>query len=319
MAKTPRKSAPGKKTAAAMRQAMRGEDERPAQTPEAAAAPVDAAQPAAQPAPGDDIDKSLEGYELPHRPTKPLTVSDEVAIEISEMNKWFGDFHVLKGINLTIYKGERIVVCGPSGSGKSTLIRCINRLEEHQSGQIIVDGIELTDDLRRIDEIRREVGMVFQHFNLFPHLTVLENCSLAPIWVRKMPKAEAEELAMQYLERVKIPEQALKYPGQLSGGQQQRVAIARSLCMNPRIMLFDEPTSALDPEMIKEVLEVMVDLAESGMTMLVVTHEMGFARQVANRVIFMDEGQIVEQNEPEEFFHNPKSDRTKLFLSQILH
>ncbi|HUF44902.1 MAG TPA: amino acid ABC transporter ATP-binding protein [Aestuariivirgaceae bacterium] len=256
---------------------------------------------------------------MPHRPKQPLAVSDETAIEISGMNKWFGDFHVLKDINLTIYKGERIVVCGPSGSGKSTLIRCINRLEEHQSGQIIVDGIELTDDLKRIDEIRREVGMVFQHFNLFPHLTVLENCSLAPIWVRKMPKAEAEELAMQYLERVKIPEQALKYPGQLSGGQQQRVAIARSLCMNPRIMLFDEPTSALDPEMIKEVLEVMVDLAESGMTMLVVTHEMGFARQVANRVIFMDEGQIVEQNEPEEFFHNPKSERTKLFLSQILH
>jgi general L-amino acid transport system ATP-binding protein len=250
---------------------------------------------------------------------KPLTVSSEVAIEIRDMNKWFGDFHVLKDIDLTIHKGERIVVCGPSGSGKSTLIRCINRLEEHQSGHIVVDGIELTDDLKRIDEIRREVGMVFQHFNLFPHLTVLENCSLAPIWVRKMPKAEAEELAMEYLERVKIPEQALKYPGQLSGGQQQRVAIARSLCMNPRIMLFDEPTSALDPEMIKEVLEVMVDLAESGMTMLCVTHEMGFARQVANRVIFMDQGQIVEQNEPEEFFSNPKSERTKLFLSQILH
>jgi general L-amino acid transport system ATP-binding protein len=314
MAKEPQ-TKPGKKAAAAMRQAMRGEDERPVETPAAAAAPVEAAQPAA----GGDIDKALEGYELPHRPKKPLTVSSEVAIEIKDMNKWFGDFHVLKDIDLTIHKGERIVVCGPSGSGKSTLIRCINRLEEHQSGSIIVDGIELTDDLKRIDEIRREVGMVFQHFNLFPHLTVLENCSLAPIWVRKMPKAEAEDLAMQYLERVKIPEQANKYPGQLSGGQQQRVAIARSLCMNPRIMLFDEPTSALDPEMIKEVLEVMVDLAESGMTMLCVTHEMGFARQVANRVIFMDQGQIVEQNEPEEFFHNPRSERTKLFLSQILH
>jgi general L-amino acid transport system ATP-binding protein len=324
MAKAPPDSAPGKKTAADMRQAMREEDERPAQTPAAAAAAVDAAQPetgaqAAQPATVGDIDKALESFEMPHRPTKPLTVSSEVAIEISNMNKWFGDFHVLKDIDLTIYKGERIVVCGPSGSGKSTLIRCINRLEEHQSGRIVVDGIELTDDLKRIDEIRREVGMVFQHFNLFPHLTVLENCSLAPIWVRKMPKAEAEEVAMQFLERVKIPEQALKYPGQLSGGQQQRVAIARSLCMNPRIMLFDEPTSALDPEMIKEVLEVMVDLAESGMTMLVVTHEMGFARQVANRVIFMDEGQIVEQNEPEQFFKTPKSERTKLFLSQILH
>jgi general L-amino acid transport system ATP-binding protein len=324
MAKAPPKSAPGKATAADMRQAMREEDERPAQTPAAAAAPVEAAQPAApveaaQPAAESDIEKALESFETPHRPTKALTVSDEIAIEISDMNKWFSDFHVLKDINLTIYKGERIVVCGPSGSGKSTLIRCINRLEEHQSGNIVVDGIELTDDLKRIDEIRREVGMVFQHFNLFPHLTVLENLTLAPIWVRKMPKAEAEELAMQYLERVKIPEQALKYPGQLSGGQQQRVAIARSLCMNPRIMLFDEPTSALDPEMIKEVLEVMVDLAESGMTMLVVTHEMGFARQVANRVIFMDQGQIVEQNEPEQFFKNPKSDRTKLFLSQILH
>ncbi|MGE0210311.1 MAG: amino acid ABC transporter ATP-binding protein [Parvibaculaceae bacterium] len=252
-------------------------------------------------------------------PRKKLTVSDEVAIQISGMNKWYGDFHVLRDINLTVYKGERIVICGPSGSGKSTLIRCINRLEEHQKGQIVVDGIELTDDLKKIDEIRREVGMVFQHFNLFPHLTVLENCTLAPIWVRKMPKAEAEEAAMKYLKRVKIPEQAKKYPGQLSGGQQQRVAIARSLCMNPRIMLFDEPTSALDPEMIKEVLEVMVDLAESGMTMLCVTHEMGFARQVANRVIFMDQGQIVEQNEPVEFFTNPKSERTKLFLSQILH
>ena len=248
-----------------------------------------------------------------------IAVSDETAIEISNMNKWFGDFHVLKDINLTIYKGERIVVCGPSGSGKSTLIRCINRLEEHQKGKVIVDGIELTNDLKKIDEVRREVGMVFQHFNLFPHLTILENCTLAPIWVRKMPRADAEDLAMHYLERVKIPEQALKYPGQLSGGQQQRVAIARSLCMNPRIMLFDEPTSALDPEMIKEVLETMVGLAEEGMTMICVTHEMGFARQVANRVIFMDQGQIVEQNEPEEFFSKPKSERTKLFLSQILH
>jgi general L-amino acid transport system ATP-binding protein len=244
---------------------------------------------------------------------------NEAAIQISGMNKWFGEFHVLRDINLTVYKGERIVVCGPSGSGKSTLIRCINRLEEHQKGQIVVDGIELTNDLKKIDEIRREVGMVFQHFNLFPHLSVLENLTLAPIWVRKMPKREAEELAMKYLTRVKIPEQALKYPGQLSGGQQQRVAIARSLCMSPKIMLFDEPTSALDPEMIKEVLEVMVDLAQSGMTMLCVTHEMGFARQVADRVIFMDQGQIVEQNSPAEFFKNPKSERTKLFLSQILH
>jgi general L-amino acid transport system ATP-binding protein len=246
-------------------------------------------------------------------------VSNEPAIEIASMNKWYGDFHVLRDINLSVYRGERIVICGPSGSGKSTLIRCINRLEQHQSGRIVVDGIELTDDVKKIDEIRREVGMVFQHFNLFPHLTVLENCTLAPIWVRKMPKAEAERAAMKYLQRVKIPEQAAKYPGQLSGGQQQRVAIARSLCMNPKIMLFDEPTSALDPEMIKEVLEVMVDLAQSGMTMLCVTHEMGFARQVANRVIFMDQGQIVEQNSPQLFFSNPKSERTKLFLSQILH
>jgi general L-amino acid transport system ATP-binding protein len=216
-------------------------------------------------------------------------------------------------------KGERIVICGPSGSGKSTMIRCINRLEEHQKGRIVVDGIELSDDLKRVDEVRREVGMVFQHFNLFPHLTILENLTLAPIWVRKMPKKQAEETAMQLLKRVKIPEQANKYPGQLSGGQQQRVAIARALCMNPRIMLFDEPTSALDPEMIKEVLEVMVNLAEEGMTMLCVTHEMGFARQVANRVIFMDAGQIIEENEPPEFFNNPRHERTKLFLSQILH
>ncbi len=247
------------------------------------------------------------------------SAAPEVAIAISGMNKWYGEFHVLRDINLSVDKGERIVICGPSGSGKSTLIRCINRLEEHQKGQIVVDGIELTNDLKKIDEIRKEVGMVFQHFNLFPHLTVLENLTLAPIWVRKMPKKEAEEAAMKYLTRVKIPEQALKYPGQLSGGQQQRVAIARSLCMSPKIMLFDEPTSALDPEMIKEVLEVMVDLAESGMTMLCVTHEMGFARQVANRVIFMDQGQIIEQNSPKEFFENPKSERTKLFLSQILH
>ncbi len=240
------------------------------------------------------------------------------AIVLDKVNKWYGEFHVLKDIDLNVARGERIVICGPSGSGKSTMIRCINRLEEHQEGHIIVDGIELTDDLKKIDEIRREVGMVFQHFNLFPHLTVMENCTLAPIWVRKMPKKEAEEVAMQFLERVKIPEQALKFPGQLSGGQQQRVAIARSLCMNPRIMLFDEPTSALDPEMISEVLDVMIDLAESGMTMLCVTHEMGFARKVANRVIFMDAGEIVEQNDPENFFHNPRSDRTKLFLSQIL-
>jgi general L-amino acid transport system ATP-binding protein len=241
------------------------------------------------------------------------------AIEMAGVNKWFGEFHVLRDIDLTVLRGERIVVCGPSGSGKSTMIRCINRLEEHQKGRIVVDGIELTNDLKRIDEIRREVGMVFQHFNLFPHLTIMENCTLAPIWVRKMPKKEAEDIAMHYLTRVKIPEQALKYPGQLSGGQQQRVAIARALCMNPRIMLFDEPTSALDPEMIKEVLDVMVGLAEEGMTMLCVTHEMGFARQVANRVIFMDAGQIVEQNEPEEFFNHPQHERTKLFLSQILH
>ena len=249
-----------------------------------------------------------------------MTISEtDVAIEIRNMNKWYGDFHVLRDINLKVMRGERIVICGPSGSGKSTMIRCINRLEEHQAGQIIVDGIELTDDLKKIDEIRREVGMCFQHFNLFPHLTILENCTLAPIWVRKMPKRQAEEVAMHYLERVKIPEQALKYPGQLSGGQQQRVAIARSLCMSPKIMLFDEPTSALDPEMIKEVLDVMVGLAEEGMTMLCVTHEMGFARKVANRVIFMDAGQIVEQNEPEEFFTNPQHERTQLFLSQILH
>ncbi|MCR9219946.1 MAG: amino acid ABC transporter ATP-binding protein [Alphaproteobacteria bacterium] len=248
-----------------------------------------------------------------------MQISDEVAIQINGMHKWYGDFHVLKDINLTVYRGERIVVCGPSGSGKSTMIRCINRLEEHQRGSIVVDDIELTNDLKNIDAVRMEVGMVFQHFNLFPHLTVLDNCTLAPIWVRKVPKKEAEEAAMTYLERVKIPEQAHKFPGQLSGGQQQRVAIARSLCMNPRIMLFDEPTSALDPEMISEVLDTMIDLAESGMTMICVTHEMGFARKVANRVIFMDGGEIIEQNEPEAFFNNPQNDRTKLFLSQILN
>ena len=243
----------------------------------------------------------------------------DVAIEIIGMNKWYADFHVLRDINLKVMRGERIVIAGPSGSGKSTLIRCVNRLEEHQQGQIIVNGTELTNDLKRIDEVRREVGMVFQHFNLFPHLTILQNLTLAPIWVRGTPKAEAEETAMTYLERVKIPEQANKYPGQLSGGQQQRVAIARSLCMHPKIMLFDEPTSALDPEMVKEVLEVMISLAEEGMTMICVTHEMGFARQVANRVIFMDQGQIIEQNDPENFFSNPQHDRTKLFLSQSLH
>ncbi len=247
-----------------------------------------------------------------------MAVSDDVMIDIRGMHKWYGEFHVLKDINLTINKGERIVICGPSGSGKSTLIRCINRLEEHQRGDIVVDGVELTDDVKHIDQIRKEVGMVFQHFNLFPHLTVLENCSLALIWVRKMPRRKAEEIAMHYLEKVKIPEQAKKYPGQLSGGQQQRVAIARSLCMSPSIMLFDEPTSALDPEMIKEVLDTMIQLAESGMTMIVVTHEMGFAKTVANRVIFMDDGEIIEENEPEEFFTNPQSDRTKLFLSQIM-
>jgi general L-amino acid transport system ATP-binding protein len=243
----------------------------------------------------------------------------EVAIDVVNMHKWYGDFHVLRDINLRVMQGERIVIAGPSGSGKSTLIRCINRLEEHQEGKIVVNGTELTADLKRIDEVRREVGMVFQHFNLFPHLTILQNLTLAPIWVRGVPKAEAETMAMHYLERVKIPEQAAKFPGQLSGGQQQRVAIARSLCMEPKIMLFDEPTSALDPEMVKEVLEVMISLAEDGMTMICVTHEMGFARQVANRVIFMDQGQIIEQNEPEAFFSNPQHERTKLFLSQILH
>ena len=255
---------------------------------------------------------------MPAAETGPADAGDPI-IRIVNLNKWFGAFHVLRDIDLEVAPRERIVICGPSGSGKSTLIRCINRLEEHQRGSIVVDGTELTHDLKNIDAIRREVGMVFQQFNLFPHLTVLENCTLAPIWVRKTPRAEAERIAMEYLERVRIPDQAGKYPGQLSGGQQQRVAIARSLCMRPKIMLFDEPTSALDPEMIKEVLDVMVDLAESGMTMLVVTHEMGFASQVADQVIFMDAGQIVEQNIPDEFFGNPRSDRTKLFLSQVLH
>ncbi len=244
--------------------------------------------------------------------------SGEIIIEFVKVNKWYGDFHVLKDIDLDVHKGERIVVCGPSGSGKSTLIRCINNLEEHQSGSIVVDGITLNRNLKNIDHIRTEVGMVFQNFNLFPHLTIIENLTLGPIWTRKMPKVDANDLAMKYLERVKIPEQADKFPGQLSGGQQQRVAIARSLCMNPKIMLFDEPTSALDPEMIKEVLEVMIELADTGMTMIVVTHEMGFAETVADRVILMDQGQIVEENEPGEFFNNPQHERTKLFLSQIL-
>ena len=242
-----------------------------------------------------------------------------LAIEFIGVHKWYGTFHALRNINLSVSRGERIVVCGPSGSGKSTLIRCVNWLEEHQRGTIVVDGIELTRDIKRIDEVRREVGMVFQSFNLFPHLTVLENCTLAPIWVRKMARRDAEELAMKLLARVKIPEQASKYPGQLSGGQQQRVAIARSLCMNPKIMLFDEPTSALDPEMVKEVLDTMTALAQDGMTMVVVTHEMGFARQVADRVVFMDNGEIVEINAPEPFFSNPQHERTKMFLKQILH
>jgi general L-amino acid transport system ATP-binding protein len=245
-------------------------------------------------------------------------MSAEHVIELNGVHKWYGEFHVLKDINLTVDKGERIVICGPSGSGKSTAIRCINHLEEHQRGQIIVDGTELTGDLKHIEQVRKEVGMVFQHFNLFPHLSIIENLTLAPIWVKNVPKAEAEATAMKYLERVKIPEQALKYPGQLSGGQQQRVAIARSLCMNPKVMLFDEPTSALDPEMISEVLDVMIELAEDGMTMICVTHEMGFAKKVANRVIFMDQGEIVEENEPNEFFNNPQNERTQMFLSQII-
>jgi general L-amino acid transport system ATP-binding protein len=240
-------------------------------------------------------------------------------IEMTDVHKWYGDFHVLKGINLRVLAQERIVICGPSGSGKSTLIRCINRLEEHQRGRIVVDGIELTQNIKNIERVRAEAGMVFQHFNLFPHLTILENLTLGPIWVRKVPKKEAEQNAMHFLEKVRIADQALKYPGQLSGGQQQRVAIARSLCMAPKVMLFDEPTSALDPEMIKEVLDVMIELAREGMTMIVVTHEMGFARSVAHRVLFMDFGQIVESNAPEEFFNHPRHERTRLFLSQILH
>ena len=249
---------------------------------------------------------------------RPTPLKTDVAVELVGVHKWYGDFHVLRDINLRVTKSERIVICGPSGSGKSTMIRCINRLEEHQQGRIVVDGVELTDDVKKIDEVRRDVGMVFQHFNLFPHLTVLENLTLAPIWVRKMPKADAEEIAIHYLRRVKIPEQAAKYPGQLSGGQQQRVAIARALCMSPKIMLFDEPTSALDPEMVKEVLDTIVGLALDGMTMVVVSHEMGFARQVANRLVLMDAGQIIEMNEPEAFFSHPRHERTKLFLSQIL-
>jgi general L-amino acid transport system ATP-binding protein len=248
----------------------------------------------------------------------PAQALNNSAIVMRGVNKWYGDFHVLRDIDLNVTAGEKIVICGPSGSGKSTLIRCINRLEEHQQGDIVVDGVELTNDVRNIDKIRSDVGMVFQSFNLFPHLTVMDNLCLAPQWVRKLPRKQAEEIAMSFLERVKIPEQANKYPGQLSGGQQQRVAIARALCMQPRIMLFDEPTSALDPEMVKEVLDTMIELAQSGMTMLCVTHEMGFARAVADRVIFMDQGEIVEQADPETFFHHPKSDRTKLFLSQIL-
>jgi general L-amino acid transport system ATP-binding protein len=253
--------------------------------------------------------------------TTPVGVdrSDRAAIQFTNVHKWYGSFHVLRNINLTVGRGERIVVCGPSGSGKSTLIRCVNRLEPHQRGSIVVDGVELTDDIKRIDEVRREVGMVFQNFNLFPHLTILENCALAPIWVRQMPKRDAAELATRLLARVKILDQADKYPGQLSGGQQQRAAIARALCMTPKIMLFDEPTSSLDPEMVKEVLDTMTALAQEGMTMIVVTHEMGFARQIADRVVFMDGGEIVEVNAPLPFFENPQHQRTKLFLSQILH
>jgi general L-amino acid transport system ATP-binding protein len=260
-----------------------------------------------------------EGNAMTNATIVPASLQYAIAIEMNGLNKWYGDFHALKDIDLSVRRGEKIVICGPSGSGKSTLIRCINGLEDHQSGRIVVDGTELTADLKKIDEIRRDVGMVFQHFNLFPHLTILENCTLAPIWVRKMARKEAEAIAMHYLVRVKIPEQANKYPGQLSGGQQQRVAIARALCMSPKIMLFDEPTSALDPEMVKEVLDTMVALAQEGMTMLCVTHEMGFARQVADRVIFMDAGEIVEANTPAEFFAHPQHERSKLFLSQILH
>jgi len=243
---------------------------------------------------------------------------NEPAIILQNVNKWYGQHHVLRDISLTVAQKEKVVICGPSGSGKSTMIRCMNRLDVHQEGRIVIDGIELTDDLRALDAIRREVGIVFQSFNLFPHLTILENCTLAPIWVRKMPKSQAEDLAMEYLRRVKIPEQANKFPGQLSGGQQQRVAIARALCMRPKIMLFDEPTSALDPEMIKEVLDTMIGLADSGMTMVCVTHEMGFARQVADRVIFMDRGEIVETGAPQRMFEDPQTERLKTFLSQIL-
>jgi general L-amino acid transport system ATP-binding protein len=246
------------------------------------------------------------------------TTANPVAVEIIGLGKWFGQFHALRNVDLKVMRGERIVICGPSGGGKSTLLRCVNRIEDWQQGRVIVDGVELTEDLKTIDEVRREVGMVFQHFNLFPHLTVLQNCTLAPVWVRRMSKRDAEALARHYLERVRIPEQADKYPGQLSGGQQQRVAIARALCMQPKIMLFDEPTSALDPEMVKEVLDTMVELAMDGMTMMVVTHEMGFARQVASRMVLMDAGQIVEVNAPETFFSNPQHERTRLFLSQIL-
>ena len=260
------------------------------------------------------MSQAMQADRAPHLPN----VDEPPAILLDHVNKWYGTMHVLRDVSLSVAQKERVVVCGPSGSGKSTMIRCINRLETHQEGRIIVDGTELTDDTRALDTIRREVGMVFQSFNLFPHLTILENCTLAPIWVRKMPRAEAEELAMNYLRRVKIPEQARKYPGQLSGGQQQRVAIARALCMKPKIMLFDEPTSALDPEMIKEVLDTMIELAETGMTMVCVTHEMGFARQVADRVVFMDRGEIVESGRPGDLFENPQTDRLRLFLSQIL-
>jgi general L-amino acid transport system ATP-binding protein len=256
---------------------------------------------------------------LPADKHATLVQSGEIAIEITDLHKWYGEFHVLRDINLKVIRGERIVICGPSGGGKSTLLRCVNRLEDWQRGSLVVDGIALSDDPRSINEVRRDVGMVFQQFNLFPHLTVLENCTLAPIWVRSMPQKQAEELAMTYLARVKIPDQAQKYPARLSGGQQQRVAIARALCMNPKIMLFDEPTSALDPEMVKEVLDTMVELAMDGMTMLVVSHEMGFARQVADRMIFMDQGQIVEIAAPKDFYEHPQHDRTKLFLQQILH
>jgi general L-amino acid transport system ATP-binding protein len=262
----------------------------------------------------DSIPRSSTGTSTPAM----RTTKSEVAVEIAGLNKWFDTFHVLRDINLKVMRGERIVVCGPSGGGKSTLLRCINRIEDWQQGSVTVDGVALTDDLKAIDEVRREVGMVFQHFNLFPHLTVMENCTLAPIWVRRMPRKDAEDMARHYLARVHIPEQAGKYPGQLSGGQQQRVAIARALCMQPKIMLFDEPTSALDPEMVKEVLDTMVGLAEDGMTMLVVSHEMGFARQVASRMVLMDAGQIIEVGEPEAFFTHPQHERTKLFLSQIL-